>query len=60
MKDLSMPNLIFAAILLFVSGYILGIGQNLSGGNTSVTPILDKTVKVCYSVGNNRGCSNVE
>lgn len=30
MKELTIGNLIFASILLFLSGYIYGIGQNLT------------------------------
>lgn len=42
LKDLSIIGLVFAAILLFTGGYILGLGQNIQNGYSTVTEIIEE------------------
>lgn len=41
-KDLSVGICIFVAIIFFLSGYVYGVGQNLSGMRSTVTQLTEQ------------------
>lgn len=53
MKELSFIGLVFAALLIFTGGYILGVGQNLQLGHSVVREICVNTKDNCFLCSSN-------
>lgn len=41
MKHVTVVNLIMGVIIIFTAGYVLGLGQNIQNGYSTVTEVLD-------------------